>query len=33
MLDDDDFLIRPRMSRIFYNGKFYDYPLKADATP
>ena len=22
----------PRMSRIYYHGKFYDYPLKADAT-
>src|SRR5207249_1220871 len=22
-------LVRPRMSRIFYAGKFYDYPLKA----
>ncbi|NUQ44766.1 MAG: NAD(P)/FAD-dependent oxidoreductase [Phycisphaerae bacterium] len=25
----EDFLDRPRMSRIFYNGKFFDYPLKA----
>ena len=24
----DDFLIRPRLSRIFYRGKFFDYPLK-----
>lgn len=24
----EEFLIRPRMSRIFYRGKFYDYPLK-----
>jgi len=24
----DDFLLRPRISRIFYRGKFYDYPLK-----
>jgi len=24
----DDFLLRPRISRIFYEGKFYDYPLK-----
>ncbi|MBF8285875.1 MAG: protoporphyrinogen oxidase [Anaerolineales bacterium] len=23
-----DFLIRPRISRIFYRGKFYDYPLR-----
>ncbi|MEE9417611.1 MAG: FAD-dependent oxidoreductase, partial [Acidimicrobiales bacterium] len=29
ILDDDEFLLRPRMSRIFYDGKFYDYPLKA----
>ncbi len=28
VLPDEDFLTRPRMSRIFYNGKFYDYPLK-----
>jgi len=25
----DDFITRPRISRIFYQGKFYDYPLKA----
>ncbi len=24
-----DFLLRPRVSRIYYAGKFYDYPLKA----
>ncbi|MEE2697902.1 MAG: FAD-dependent oxidoreductase, partial [Actinomycetota bacterium] len=29
ILDDDDFLVRPRMSRIFYQGRFYDYPLRA----
>jgi protoporphyrinogen oxidase len=29
ILPDEDFLMRPRMSRIFYQGKFYDYPLKA----
>lgn len=29
ILSDDDFLLRPRMSRIFYEGKYYDYPLKA----
>lgn len=29
ILSDEDFLMRPRMSRIFYNGKFYDYPLRA----
>jgi protoporphyrinogen oxidase len=25
----DDFIQRPRLSRIFYDGKFYSYPLKA----
>ena len=25
---DEDFLVRPRMSRIHYNGHFFDYPLK-----
>ena len=25
----DDFIQRPRMSRIFYEGKFYSYPLRA----
>ncbi len=29
ILGEDDFLLRPRMSRIYYNGKFFDYPLKA----
>src|SRR5256886_14844187 len=29
ILADDEFLLRPRMSRIYYEGKFYDYPLKA----
>ena len=29
ILPDEDFLLRPRMSRIFYKGKLYDYPLKA----
>jgi protoporphyrinogen oxidase len=24
----DDFLIRPRLSRIYYGGRFFDYPLK-----
>ena len=23
----DDFLTRPRLSRIYYNGKFFSYPL------
>jgi protoporphyrinogen oxidase len=25
----DDFLTRPRLSRIYYRGKFYAYPLRA----
>jgi len=25
----DDFIVRPRMSRIYYEGKFYSYPLRA----
>jgi protoporphyrinogen oxidase len=29
ILDDDDFMLRPRMSRIYYDGKYFDYPLKA----
>ena len=29
ILGPDDFLLRPRMSRIFYNDKFFDYPLRA----
>jgi protoporphyrinogen oxidase len=28
ILPDEDFMMRPRKSRIFYQGKFYDYPLK-----
>jgi len=28
ILSENDFLLRPRISRIFYNGKFYDYPLR-----
>ncbi len=28
ILSDEDFLTRPRMSRIYYNKKFFDYPLK-----
>ena len=27
ILGSDDFLRRPRKSRIYYKGKFYDYPL------
>ena len=29
ILPREEFLLRPRMSRIYYNGKYYDYPLKA----
>jgi protoporphyrinogen oxidase len=29
ILPDDDFMLRPRMSRIYYRGKLFDYPLKA----
>jgi protoporphyrinogen oxidase len=29
ILPDEDFLLRPRQSRIFYDNKYYDYPLKA----
>ena len=25
----DDFIARPRLSRIYYSGKFFSYPLKA----
>src|ERR1700731_1959630 len=25
----DDFIARPRLSRIYYNGKFFSYPLRA----
>jgi protoporphyrinogen oxidase len=28
ILGADEFLRRPRMSRIFYRGKLYDYPIK-----
>jgi protoporphyrinogen oxidase len=28
ILDDDEFLSRPRLSHIYYGGKFYDYPIK-----
>jgi protoporphyrinogen oxidase len=24
----EDFMLRPRLSRIYYQGKYYDYPLK-----
>ena len=27
ILDEDDFMLRPRSSRIYYQGKFYDYPI------
>jgi protoporphyrinogen oxidase len=29
LLRGDDLMVRPRRSRIFYDGKFFDYPLKA----
>ncbi|HEX7165785.1 MAG TPA: NAD(P)/FAD-dependent oxidoreductase [Acidimicrobiales bacterium] len=29
ILPDEDFLLRPRMSRIYYKGAYFDYPLKA----
>jgi protoporphyrinogen oxidase len=29
ILPDEDFLLRPRLSRIYYQGKLFDYPLKA----
>jgi protoporphyrinogen oxidase len=29
ILPDEDFLLRPRQSRIYYKGRFYDYPLRA----
>jgi protoporphyrinogen oxidase len=28
ILSDDEFLTRPRLSRIYYQGKYYDYPIK-----
>ncbi len=28
ILPDEDFLQRPRLSRIYYDGKFYAYPIK-----
>jgi len=28
ILPEEDFLLRPRTSRIYYQGKFYDYPIK-----
>src|SRR4051794_13583307 len=29
LLPDGQLMVRPRMSRIYYGGKFYDYPLRA----
>jgi protoporphyrinogen oxidase len=29
ILPDEDFLLRPRMSRIYLDGKYLDYPLRA----
>ena len=28
ILPGEEFMLRPRMSRIYYQGKYYDYPLK-----
>jgi protoporphyrinogen oxidase len=28
ILPDEDFMLRPRSSRIYYQGRFFDYPLK-----
>ena len=28
----DDFLVRPRLSRIYYNNRFFDYPLRIGNT-
>jgi len=28
ILPDEDFMQRPRSSRMYYGGKFYDYPIK-----
>jgi protoporphyrinogen oxidase len=29
ILPGDDFMIRPRLSRIYYRNRFFDYPLRA----
>ncbi|MGE5829004.1 MAG: NAD(P)/FAD-dependent oxidoreductase [Micromonosporaceae bacterium] len=29
ILPEEDFLLRPRMSRIYYRGRLFDYPLRA----
>ena len=29
ILPDEDFMLRPRMSRIYYDNKLFDYPLRA----
>ena len=29
ILPENEFLLRPRKSRIFYEGKYFDYPLRA----
>jgi UDP-galactopyranose mutase len=29
ILPGEEFMLRPRMSRIFYRGKYFDYPLRA----
>ena len=33
ILPDEDFMMRPRKSRIFYQGKFYDYPAEGHERP
>jgi protoporphyrinogen oxidase len=29
ILPGEDFMVRPRMSRIYYQGRYFDYPLRA----
>jgi protoporphyrinogen oxidase len=29
ILGPEDFLLRPRLSRVYYRGRFYDYPIAA----
>ena len=33
ILPDEDFMQRPRSSRIYYQGKFFDYPLSRQGPP
>jgi protoporphyrinogen oxidase len=32
ILPDEDFMLRDRMSRIYYDGKYFEYPLRASNT-